>query len=85
MRIDGDNEYRKRELERAKDLFDESTRTGAVMAAVEHATRDAKAKQEAMEWIEQQLPPEQAEQLVEILSTPHVELNHDVQSSVDIG
>jgi hypothetical protein len=84
MRIDGDHDHRAHALDETKELFGESSRTGAVMAACEHSRRDIKAKQEAIEWMEQNLTPEQASELCEILSTSDVQLSVEMDASVSV-
>lgn len=84
MRIDGDHDHRAHALDETKELFGESSRTGAVMAACEHSRRDIKAKQEAIEWMEQNLTPEQAGELCEIPSMPDVQLDVEVDASVTV-
>jgi hypothetical protein len=54
------------------------------MAACEHSRRDIKAKQEAIEWMEQNLTPEQAGELCEIPSMPDVQLDVEVDASVTV-
>ncbi|MFC7057846.1 DUF7692 domain-containing protein [Halovenus salina] len=83
MRIDGSKEYRAHVLDDAKDLFGESTRTGAVMAAVEHSRQDRKAKAEAMDYLAGELPPEQLAEVADILSTGEIEVAVDVETSIE--
>lgn len=82
MRVDGDHEHRADQLDRMKEIFDESTRTKAVLRACEHARQDERAKSDAVEWMAQNLPPKQAEQLAEILSTPTLKLNIETETHV---
>ena len=82
MRIDGSKEYRARALDDAKELFDESTRTGAVMAAVEHSRQDREAKEEALNFLADELPPEKLEEVADILSTRELELTVSVDTAV---
>ncbi len=76
MRIntDGKKEFREDLYERAGEIFDESTKVGGIDRACKHAREDIEAKQEALDWIEANLPPEQAHELCEILSTREMRL-----------
>jgi hypothetical protein len=82
MRIDGDHEHRADLLDRTKEIFDESSRTKAVLRACEHARQDERAKEEAVEWMAQNLPPEQAEELAQILSTSTLQIEIETETHV---
>lgn len=83
MRIDGSKEYRAHALDNAMDLFDESTRTGAVMAAVEHSRQDRKAKAEVLDFLSGELPPDKLEHVAELLSTSHLAVTVNVETGIE--
>ena len=86
MRIntDGQKEYRTDVYERAADVFDENTKVGGIDSACSHARQDAENKAEALEWMAEHLPPEQAAELAEILSTREMQLSLDVETNVEV-
>jgi len=77
MRIntDGKKAWRDDLYERTADVLDESTKTGAIDAACIHAKQDFDAKREAIEYLAGELPPEQLQEVAEILSTDEIDLS----------
>ncbi|MFC7131645.1 MULTISPECIES: DUF7692 domain-containing protein [Salinibaculum] len=84
MRIntDGKKEFREDLYDDAADVFGENTRVGGIDRACRHAYQDAKAKKQALEWIEKHLAPEQAAELCEILSTREMDMKIETTTSL---
>lgn len=76
IRTDGDYEYRKDTIESAKQALDENTNTAAVIAACDHAAADVAAKQKAMEYLVDEVEPEVAAEVAELLSTSTVTVDY---------
>lgn len=76
IRTDGDYAHRLDVIEAAMEALDENTKTAAVIAACEHARRDRRAKEKALEH------PDMTPQLAEVLSTRTLELDYSIQTSV---
>ena len=84
MRIntDGNQAYREDLYERVADQLGESTKTGAIDAACMHIKQDLRNKEEAMELLAEELPPEQLTEVAEILSTNQITLTVDLETSL---
>ena len=63
------------------DVLNESTKTGVIDAACIHAKQDFDAKGEAIEYLAGELPPEQLQEVAEILSPGEI----DVSVLVEVG
>jgi 3-keto-L-gulonate-6-phosphate decarboxylase len=83
MRINttDDYEFRLDLYERAADTFEENTKTAGIDKACKHARRDQKNKEKALQWAIENLTLQEAKELVEILSTPYMQL----EVSTDTG
>lgn len=79
IRTDGDKAHRLDAIESAKDALDETTKTGAVLAACEHARLDRAAKERALDH------PDMTEELAEVLSTRSMPLQYEIETGVDVG
>lgn len=79
----GDFEHRKDTIENAQDVFDESSYTKAVLAACEHADRDARNKQEALDYLADHVAGKHVEEVAEILSTRHLSVEYDATVHVE--
>lgn len=84
MRIntDGKKAWRSDLYERTADVLGESTKTGAIDSACIHAKQDVEAKGEAMEYLAEQLPAAELEDVAELLSTDEVEVSVEVETGV---
>jgi hypothetical protein len=82
MRINttDDYEYRLDLYDRAADVFQENTRTGGIDRACRHAKKDHRNKEEALDWMVQNLTLSQAKELASILSTREMQLSVDVDT-----
>lgn len=83
IRTSGDYAHRRDVIEDAQDVFDESSMTKGVLAACEHAHWDVRKKQKALEYLADHVAGKHVEQVAEILSTPHLPVEYDVD--VDVG
>lgn len=83
IRTAGEFAYRLDEIDAAKTVFDENARTKAIIKSCEHARLDLRAKKDAVEWITANLPPEDAAELLGLLSTRYMQLEYDAPA-VDI-
>lgn len=81
IRFEG-NEHRRDAVEGAAALWD-CGKTKAVVRACEHARRDARSKQRALDYMDEHLAGKHRDELARILSTPHVSLAVDVVEHVD--
>ncbi len=77
IRTDGDYAHRLDVIEAAMDALDENTKTAAVLAACDHARQDRRAKERALEH------PDMTAELAEILTTAHLNLTYERNTSVD--
>lgn len=86
MRIntDGKKAWRSDLYERTADTLDENTKTGAIDSACIHANQDLDAKREAIQYLARQLPPDELEQIAEILSTDEIEVTVDLDTIVTV-
>jgi len=73
MDTSGDKAYREDELRDAMQLFDEATKSGAVMAAIEYAKRHSRALERASEH------EDMTEELADVLSTSPFKLEYEVR------
>jgi hypothetical protein len=87
MRIntDGNKEWRSDLYERTADTLDENTKTGAIDSACIHANQDLDAKREALQFLAGELPPEQLEQVAEVLSTDEMEVSVEIDTGVSVS
>lgn len=76
IRTDGDHGHREAAIDRVGELLDESTRTGAIIAAVEHTRQDVRRKQKALNH------PDMTQELAEILSTSEISLEYEIETAV---
>ncbi|AKH96971.1 hypothetical protein [Halanaeroarchaeum sulfurireducens] len=65
------------------DVFDENTRSGAVVAACEHARRDERAKESWVRYLTRRVDPDVLAEVVDRLATP--EMNLAVAIEADSG
>ena len=65
-----DNSYREDALNAAMDVFDENTRSKAVVKACEHARRDRRAKLEAVRYLARHVDPDVLAEVVDRHATP---------------
>lgn len=72
MNTGGEKSYREDELEDAMRLFDEATKSGAVMAAIDYSKRHASALERASKH------PDMTEDLAELLSTSPFTVEYEV-------
>ncbi|GAA0304082.1 DUF7692 domain-containing protein [Halarchaeum salinum] len=73
MDTSGDKAHREDLLEDAMDRFDESTKSGAVVAALDFSRQIETALERASEH------PDMTEELADVLSTSHFEVVHEVE------
>lgn len=76
-------DHRYRQITRAKEVLGKGNNTDAVVAACEHAVRDAEAKHKALELLADRVGDDLLEELADVLSTPHLEIS--VDRSIEIG
>lgn len=79
IRTDGDYAHRLNVIQAAMDVFEENTKTAAVLAACEHARQDRKAKQKALEH------PDMTPELAEVLSTSQLQMGYDITTKIQTG
>lgn len=81
MRIEstGKHEYRKELYNRASEEMGESTRSGGLDAAAAFTIRMRRNLSRAIEH------PDMTSELAELLSTPRVQLDYEVRTSVEIA
>lgn len=84
MDMSGDKSYREDALNTAMDVFDENTRSAAVVKACEHARRDKKAKMRAVTYLARNVEPEIVAEVVERLSTPQLAIHAKVRVATNI-
>ena len=86
MRINtsGKKEWRGDLYERTAETLGESSKSGAIDSACIHARQDVEAKEEALNYLEDHLPPEKLKEVAEILSTDEIELSVEIDTNVNI-
>lgn len=72
MDTSGDKSYRERELEDAMELFNENTKSGAVMAAIDFSKQMARRLEQASE------NEDMTKDLADFLSTSYFQLEYEV-------
>lgn len=76
--------YRYRQIMRASEALETGSKTETVVAACEHASRDVKAKQEALEVLADHVGDDLLEDIAEVLSTPQLEISVDREIEVGV-
>lgn len=86
MRIntEGKKAWRTDLYESTQRALDEGTKSGAIDAACRHTKQDLRNKEQLFEWCEQHLTIEETEELLELLSTDIVELEHRSEFAVSL-
>lgn len=77
MDTSGDKSHREDALEDAMDQFDEATKSGAVMAALDFADQMERALERAADH------EDMTEDLADVLSTTHFEVVHEVSTDLE--
>lgn len=77
IRTAGNYAHRLDVIEAAVDALDGNTKTAAVLAACEHALRDRRAKEEALEH------PGMTPELAEVLSTSQLKSSYDITVEIN--
>lgn len=77
MDTSGDKAYREAELEAAMDRFDEQTKSGAVMSALDFAAVMERALKRASEH------EDMTEDLAGVLSTSHFRVVHEIERDLE--
>lgn len=77
IRTDGNKAYRKDVIARASEIWD-CNQTDAVINSCEYTARMIEALDQAKDH------PDMTPELAEILSTPHVEIEREVSTSIEI-
>lgn len=81
IRTSGKFAFRRDEIEAVADLFG-CNRTDALIRAARHTKLDARNKRQALEYCRENLPAEDTAALAALLSTPYLELQHEVTTNV---
>ena len=76
IRTGDGNEHRYDTIQEAKAVFDEGNNTAAILAACRHARHDRRAKRKALDH------PDMTPELAEILSTPLMKLQYEVETAI---
>lgn len=84
MDMSGDKAYREDALNDAMEVFEENTRSNAVVKACEHARRDERAKVEAVQFLARHVEPEIVQEVVRQLSTPQLPIAVEITCSSDL-
>ncbi len=76
IRTDGEYAHRQEQIEDTSELLG-CNKTSAVLIACDHIQEDIDRKRQAINYASKHLPPEQAEEIANILTTRHVSVVYD--------
>lgn len=75
MDMSGDKSYREDALDSAMEVFNENTRSRAVIKACEHARQDRRAKEKAINYLVSHVNPNTATEVITRLATPQLKMS----------
>lgn len=79
MDMSGDKSYREDTLETAMEIFNENTRSAAVVKACEHVRQDKRTKQRAVSYLARNVEPETTAQVIQHLSTSQLPIFNNIE------
>lgn len=83
IRTSGKHSHRRVTIEDATTALGATSMTKGVLAACDHASRDVRNKQQALEYLETHVSGQHARKVAELLDTPHVPTRY--QATVKVG